>query len=78
MAEQTRRNNRPDNISRRGFVSLAGVTGIGMLAPEWVSAQPRAGSGSATSNRPPHEEDAAPPEDLMRDALSRAAHDRVE
>jgi hemerythrin-like domain-containing protein len=66
MTEQKRGNNRPaPNISRRGFVSRAGLTGVGLLAPAWVEAQPRA---SATSKEAPHEEeDVATPEDLMRE-----------
>ena len=68
MTEQTERSDRPDYMSRRGFVSLAGFTSVGILTPEWAMAEQRAGSGSAKSTEPPHEEeDVAPPEDLMRE-----------
>ena len=67
MTEQTQRHNRPGNISRRGFVSLAGSTGVGIVVPEWVAARQRDRSGSAKSTEPPHEEDVGPPEDLMRE-----------
>ena len=68
MTEQTERSDRPEYISRRGFVSLAGLTGVGIVAPKWAMAEQRAGSGSAKSTAPPHEEeDVAPPEDLMRE-----------
>ena len=66
MTEQTRGNNRPMHIiSRRGFVSRAGLSGVGVLVPAWGEARQRA----ATKPREaPHgEEDVAPPEDLMRE-----------
>jgi len=68
MTEQRERSDRPDYISRRGFVSLAGLTGVGIVAPKWAMAEQRAGSRSAKSTEPPHEEeDVALPEDLMRE-----------
>ena len=68
MTEQIERNDRSGNISRRGFVSLAGLTGAGIVAPKWVAAQQGEGSASAKSTEPgPEEEDVAPPEDLMRE-----------
>jgi len=69
MTAQTYRNNPPaGNISRRGFVSLAGLTAVGIVAPQGVTAQQAAGSGAAESNNRSHEEeDVAPPEDLMRE-----------
>ena len=66
MTKQRERSERPGYINRRGFVSLAG--GVGIVAQTWAMAQQRAGSGSAKSTQPPHEEeDVAPPEDLMRE-----------
>ena len=68
MSEQNLPDDRPAYISRRGFVSLAGLTGVGIAAPTWAVAEQRAGSGSAKPTEPPHEEeDVAPPEDLMRE-----------
>jgi hemerythrin-like domain-containing protein len=68
MTEQIERRDRLECISRRGFVSLAGLAGVGVVTPKWAVAEQRAGSGSARSTQPPHEEeDVAPPEDLMRE-----------
>ena len=68
MNEHMERSDQPEYISRRGFVSLAGLTGVGIVAPTWAMAVQRTGSGSAKSTEPPHEEeDVAPPEDLMRE-----------
>ena len=68
MTEHTEQSDRPDCISRRGFVSLAGLTGVGIVVPKWAIAEQRAGSGAAKSTAAPHEEeDVARPEDLMRE-----------
>ena len=46
-----------NDVSRRGFVVLAGLTGAGIVASPW-----------ATAGQPQQEEeDVAPPEDLMRE-----------
>src|SRR4051812_26252704 len=66
MRDQKWGNDRPaGHISRRGFVSRAGLTGVGLLAPAWVEAQQRPPAKSKEAR--PEEEDVAPPEDLMRE-----------
>jgi hemerythrin-like domain-containing protein len=52
-------------VSRRTFVSLAGVTGVSLWGPAWAAAGQAA--GAARSQAKKEEEDVAPPEDLMRE-----------
>lgn len=55
------------DLSRRRFVSLAGWTGAGLLAPVWATAQQRDASKPAQPKASGEEEDVSPPEDLMRE-----------
>ncbi len=55
-------------MSRRGFVSRAGATGMVLVMPAWVAAQRPGGSTPPPSKDAPDEEEGvAPPEDLMRE-----------
>lgn len=55
-------------MSRRGFVSRAGATGMALVMPAWVAAQRPGGSTPPPSKDAPDEEEGvAPPEDLMRE-----------
>jgi hemerythrin-like domain-containing protein len=67
MTQRKQDGKRPvSDMSRRGFVSRAGATGIGLVIPAWVAAEQR--SGSPQPKGAAHEEeDVAPPEDLMRE-----------
>jgi len=66
MTQQKQDNHRPArDISRRGFVSCASVTGIALAVPAWMAA--RGGSAFQSKEAPHEEEGVAPPEDLMRE-----------
>jgi hemerythrin-like domain-containing protein len=62
MARQQHPNNvSARGVSRRGFVSRAGVTGVAVVVPAWMAAQ------QSQKNGEKDEEDVSPPEDLMRE-----------
>lgn len=65
MTQQHQITGRPaEDVSRRSYVSRAGVAGIALAVPAWAAQQ----RGRTASKQPAHDEEGvAPPEDLMRE-----------
>jgi hemerythrin-like domain-containing protein len=57
----------PLDSGRRAFLGATGIAGVGLVVPAARAAGPQQGRGRTGEKKKEHEEEVAPPEDLMRE-----------